>query len=212
MGERLVEEIQPGLLRQQRGDGEPLALAAGELCTSRALNPARSTAASASRARRASSRPSQAQRPRCGWRPISAVSSTVDWKASRWPCVSRPRNWAARRAPSAAYSPPHSEIVPASGSRRPASVDNNVVLPVPLRPRMARRCPSCRSKPSPAATRTVPILTSRSQTESKAVMTRLHGDCASEDRGTPARRSAPSAPRPAAAAARRWCAPRCRPK
>ena len=30
VGERLVEEVQPGLLRQQGGDGEALALAAGE--------------------------------------------------------------------------------------------------------------------------------------------------------------------------------------
>ena len=38
---------------------------------------------------------SQSQRPRCGWRPVSAVSRTVEAKASLCRCASQPRRFAA---------------------------------------------------------------------------------------------------------------------
>jgi hypothetical protein len=84
VGERLVEQVQPRLLRQQRGDGQPLALAAGErVHLAAAEDSARSTAAQ--RVARdcfvLTAFPGPSGRA-SGWRPISAVSSTVDWKAS----------------------------------------------------------------------------------------------------------------------------------
>ena len=63
-----------------RGDGEALAFAAGEVCTSRFSSAARPTALSA--VGNPAVVPFQSQRPSCGWRPVSAVSSTVEAKAS----------------------------------------------------------------------------------------------------------------------------------
>jgi hypothetical protein len=88
VGERLVEQVQPRLLRQQGGDGQPLALAAGQR-----VHLAAAQAGEVHRRQRLArdalvllALPGPAAEMRVA--PISAVSSTVDWKASIWPCGS----------------------------------------------------------------------------------------------------------------------------
>ncbi len=98
-------------------------------------------ARSASRAISRSSGPSISNAPRCGYRPIIAISSTVYSKAS---CVSC-GTIAMRRATVArgivCRSTPSSRTRPLEGRSRPPSNRSSVVLPEPFGPRMPTRPP-----------------------------------------------------------------------
>ena len=85
---------------------------------------------------------SHCQRDRCGCRPTSAVSSTVAGNASLSSCGSSRAAARARAATHCASGRPASSIVPAAAGRNPASVCNSVVLPAPLRPRIAQHSPA----------------------------------------------------------------------
>ena len=95
---RLVEQQDVGRLRQRRGDDDALLLAAAERVERARLAGERCPWRRAPRARwRNRAGPSTSNRPRCGWRPISTISSAVYSKASSVSCGTTARRRAISR-------------------------------------------------------------------------------------------------------------------
>ena len=147
---RLVEQQQRRIPRQQRRQRTRWRSPPDSVVTS--WSPARPGHALQRGVRDAAVVPalSQAQRPRCGWRPSSTTSVTLALRHRAAPAAAG-RAGAPARPPASRPAPcPSGTMACRRAARSPASVCSSVVLPQPLGPSTHHSSPrcTCRSRAS----------------------------------------------------------------